>query len=341
MFLFFTVFLISGVLLMPLTQAKDTWKSFPQRMADQINYGASDTITNFFIGGEGKSGKNGGTTEYEISTSNDNGQKSTLFEWVAADGAASTEKGGSGKTFKDTFGAFMNGCGMIAFALAIAAALVRYYNNVDRGADPVEQFFKFLVEILIVGILMLKLADLIGYIAKIGSVLIEQVHKAAGGSSDNTVPLLYYLGFTKDKDDNDVKIGGLKWLRAMAILFIPWIFSLLLTIASYFVAFSILIEIAIRRLFMPFAVADIYGEGLRSPGMRYIKKYFAAFIKIVVCLAVCIITAQLNSLVSSELADDATLFSVIAHIFMSIALNFTAVGVMLKGGEYANDIVGA
>ncbi|MGN0240218.1 MAG: hypothetical protein ACI4CS_00875 [Candidatus Weimeria sp.] len=333
-FVFLSVFLITAVSLFPTANA-ESWKYFPQRMCDQINTGVSKIITSFFLGSSSvqKSSDDQDSVDMDIGGDQDNG--SDLYQWVIGTR--------SGDSIKDepVLVNFMNGCGVIAFAIAVLIALVRYSDAVEKGADPMEQFFKFLIEIMIVGILMLKLTDIIGLIAKAGTALISQLTPTG---DDVTGISLVDLGLAKD--EHDAKIGGLKWLRAVAILFLPWIASYLLTIAAYFVAFSILLELGIRRIFMPFAVADIYGEGLRSPGMRYLKKYFAAFVKIMICLAVSYLAGALNSILAQSVSKpaggaSATIFQVLGYVFMMIALNFTSISVMLKGGEYANDIVGA
>ena len=43
---------------------------------------------------------------------------------------------------------------------------------------------------------------------------------------------------------------------------------------------SNVVEIVLRHLMLPLAIANISHEGVRSAGVRYIKKYFGCFIKI-------------------------------------------------------------
>lgn len=333
LFIFLAVFLITTVSFFPSAQA-ESWKYFPQRMCDQINTGVSKTITAFFLGSSSVEKSSDDQDAVDMDIAGDQEDGSELYQWVI---------GTSTPSIKDepVLVGFMNGSAIIAFVIACLLAAWRYGQNLERGADPTEQLFKLLIEIMIVGILILKLSDIIDKIAQMGTALIGQLQP----TEDNVTGLsLKDLGLSKDT--HDAKIGGLKWLRAVAILFLPWVASYLLTIMSYFVAFSILIELGIRRIFMPFAVADIYGEGLRSPGMRYIKKYFAAFVKIMVCLAVSYVAGALNKVLAEGVVKPTdgtgqTIFQVIGYVFMTIALNMTAISVMMKGGEYANDIVGA
>lgn len=62
-------------------------------------------------------------------------------------------------------------------------------------------------------------------------------------------------------------------------------------------SFGLFFEIAIRKCFMPIAVANIFGEGFRSSGARYIQKYFATCLRI----AILIMIAQMAQIVQWEM----------------------------------------
>lgn len=330
LFVLLCVLFGTTVILFP-TASAESWKLFPQRMCDQINTGVSKTITTFFLGSSSVQKSSGDKDAVDLNVDGDSDDGSKLYQWVIGTGKDSIKD-------EPVLNTFMNGCALIAFAVAFVIALKRYFDNVEKGADAMEQFFRFLVEILIVGIIMLKLTDIIGLIANAGTALISQLTPAQDNVSGIS---LKDLGLAKS--DKDAKVGGLKWIRAVAILFLPWIASYLLTIAAYFVSFSILLELAIRRIFMPFAVQNIYGEGFASPGIRYLKRYFGGFVKIMICLAVCYVSSALNKVLLTGVSQpngDNSIFQVLGYVFMTIALNFTSISVMIKGGEYANDILG-
>ncbi len=108
-------------------------------------------------------------------------------------------------------------------------------------------------------------------------------------------------------------------------------------IAAKFLALQILIEIGLRRFFAPLAVADVYAEGLRSPGVRYFKKYLAVFLKLAVALLACKIGTKLTEMIPTvdSVADG------FSFVFDVLVINFTVIGMMFKGGEIANDVMGA
>lgn len=49
---------------------------------------------------------------------------------------------------------------------------------------------------------------------------------------------------------------------------------------------AILMEIWLRYAFFPVAIADIAGNGMRSPGIQYMKKFFALYVRAGACLVV-------------------------------------------------------
>ena len=101
------------------------------------------------------------------------------------------------------------------------------------------------------------------------------------------------------------------------------------------VAFSIILELGVRRIFFPLAIVDVYGEGMRSSGMRYMKKYLACWVRMALCIAVAYLGNLLITTVNSVGGVAA------ADTFLNqIAIGYTTIAVMLKGQDVANDIVG-
>ena len=100
-----------------------------------------------------------------------------------------------------------------------------------------------------------------------------------------------------------------------------------------------MIEIGIRRAFMPMAVAEVYQDGLRSPSARYIKKYFSCFLKLAIII---VINALVGTIVSANTNFDGSAGPDVAlgQTTMLVVLSLTTVGMMFRASEFANDIVG-
>lgn len=223
---------------------------------------------------------------------------------------------------------------IIALIFVLGITFIHYFEAIDRGQDPVECTFKILVEFCISTFFLINAEKIMAFIAKLGILLISLISVNAA-EADNTAQREALLIAVSGKTD-----GGMFWfVQCFAILSIPWLMSLLINIAAKFVIIQLLLELAIRRAFASLAITDIYKEGLRSPGMRYMKKYLAAFIKLMICAFIATLLPNILIAASGDSFDSVA--KAFDYVFSLIAINFAAIGGMLKAGDVANDIIGA
>ena len=227
----------------------------------------------------------------------------------------------------------------IAALWCIAIAMARFIQNVDKGIDPFEAIFKILIEICVVIIFIMYLERIIGLLCNIGiqiTTMINESGKQSSGSaglksadeiSMDAVNafLIKLVGKTE---------GTLGWrMETSLMLFLPWVLSIAVNLGAKLACYQVLIEIGIRRMFTPLAIGDIYQEGLRSPGVRYLKKLLAAFLKITIIV-------MLGYFGHALALEGTTDVNGLTYCFNLIIVDFTCVTIMFKAGEYANDIVG-
>lgn len=222
---------------------------------------------------------------------------------------------------------------IIALIFVLGITVIHFFEAIDRGRDPVECTFKILVEFCISTFFLINAEKIMAFIAKLGILLISLI-SVNSAEIDNTAQREALLIAVSGKTD-----GGMFWfIKCFAILSIPWLMSLLIIIAAKCVIIQLMLELAIRRAFASLAITDMYKEGLRSPGMRYIKKYLAAFIKLMICAFITILLPKILIVASPDtFSNVSTAFS---YMFTIIAINFAAIVAMLKAGEQANDIIG-
>lgn len=229
---------------------------------------------------------------------------------------------------------FYNSIKVLGAMWVIILALSRMLTNIEREEDKMQCIFKAMLEIGIAGMLIMYLGELMNGIMLIGTAINDNVSGLLPSGDSASVEAAKQLLRTMTGKDH----GSFAWeIYAFAMLAFPWICSLLLSVAAKFMMYQLYFEIGIRRAFAPIAVADIYQEGLRSPGARYFKRFFAVYIKI----AMCYMAAWLCQSLSGAAGSYADTGGAIKYIFEIIAINFTCIGVMMKAGEMANDVVGA
>ena len=102
----------------------------------------------------------------------------------------------------------------------------------------------------------------------------------------------------------------------------------IVNLAINWVVFAILIELAIRYIFTPIAIADLYSEGFHSNGMRWIKKLLSC------CIAggLIYISMYAANILKTQLTG--------IHPLQTAAINLTMVGFFAKSRQIADEIVG-
>lgn len=222
--------------------------------------------------------------------------------------------------------------------LAMIIAVSHLFSNLEKGMEQMEAIWKVLIELLITGLLLANMNTIVTKLCEFGNIIISQVSGAVGELPIMSVANCEAI-LTALVDD---KMGGLSWqIKTTLILLVPWVLSLFVKLATKFCVYQVALEIGIRKIFLPLAIADIYQEGLRSPGVRYLKKLVACFLKIAMCASVGIIIAAIvtEDMITGVIGGERD--GIMALIWSLIALNATGVGFMLKGGEVANDVTGA
>lgn len=252
--------------------------------------------------------------------------------------------------FMSPYIGFYNVLKIMGATIILALALSRVFTNIDKGTDPMEAVFKVLIEIAIAGIFCM-------YIDKIFSILTQlglELCKLLGDGGITSTEILSQNGVVEfpveswdlvaklSSDDFADKIddGSAELFETIAItmdLLFPWVAMLIMKIVAKFAVYQVAIEIMIRRFFAPIAVVDVYQEGIRSPGARYIKKYFATVLKLLMIVFICILTNDLGQ----NLLEDKENMTAWTYMSSLILVNLTGISLFFKTAEYTNDIVGA
>lgn len=233
----------------------------------------------------------------------------------------------------DNFAGAYNVLKIIALTWALIIATVRLFQNIEDGKDPVESTFKVLIEILVVGLVIINVDAIVDIVVQIGNIIVDSFTATAYNAPNGVTPdQMLQIVF---KATN----GGWTWrLQAMAVLILPFACTAIIKVVAQFLIIQIVLEIGLRKIFLPLAIAEIYQEGLRSPGVRYLKRLISVFIKLAVCIAVTMVIQTVTATLIGQLGTDEK--GVMDYLMTCVLVNFTAVGLMFKGSEIANDVLG-
>lgn len=99
-------------------------------------------------------------------------------------------------------------------------------------------------------------------------------------------------------------------------------------LASSLTVYAVVIEIGLRYMFTPIAIADLYSERFRSNGWMWLKKLFAVSMQGAVIFMIIYSVDVLKNAIDT------------ASIITNTAINLTMIGMFAKSRQIANDIIG-
>lgn len=214
-----------------------------------------------------------------------------------------------------------------AAAIAVLFIYINVIQEVIHGQDKVESFIRGLIKGIIVVILVLFLPRILTELENLGNGLYD----ALTGAMSETLTDDPDIGFKASVFSEKKGLGG--FLARVVGTFFPWMLAELSIIVAQVLAYSILIELTIRKMFSPLAVANISIEGFRGPGLRWFKRYIALYIRMIIIYALSYVNTVMLTVIVQQLSGVKAAFGV-------IVVNFTIVSMMIKSSELANEIMG-
>lgn len=239
--------------------------------------------------------------------------------------------------------------------IAIAASLLVIYffqdlmNQASKDLFSFEKLVVMFIRMLIAFCVLIYSNDIINMTIDLGRAFVAMVQSISSSDAD--------FGFTIFQKPDYIEeykglIGGIRGACAMGSLLVPWVISWLADIMGKFLITSTTVMLSVRLVFSPMAIVQIFEDGSRSSGMRYIKSMIAEALSLAVMLAIIIAaTAFAGSLTGeamtaaggtfslkpSELNDSLTFTAFIPVIVSKLVI----VGGMASGSKIAHDVMGA
>ena len=233
---------------------------------------------------------------------------------------------------------------MIDIFMGAGVALATIYlvfTLMDRSASQgssSEMLYRTLIEYVFAIIFILYSLDMVQGAAAIGAAAVEDVQTVlADGGLSSSGTLTTELDAIKNGDSH-------KWEKAISYigmlaftLMLPAICAVIGQVLVIVACMSRGITFIIYGCFTPIAVADVFKDGMRSSGVRYIKKIIALALQGPVIL-LCVIGSRA---LQSSLAESTSGATGMLGAFYNLGLTFVTVMLVFKSQSFANDIVGA
>ena len=142
----------------------------------------------------------------------------------------------------------------------------------------------------------------------------------------------------------DLADGIFTGIGCMAMLLLPAIITAGLGIFLSLIFISRVIEMSVRMMFAPIACADIFSEGTRGGGFRYIKKFVAIGIQPAIIVGVYLmaskISISLGGVKTIQGGGTDAFLQLLKVTSNQLLMNIVGVTLAFKAQGIANDILG-
>lgn len=268
---------------------------------------------------------------------------------------------------------------MNIFAAIACSMLILYFfmdlvDQAKRDMFSLEKLIVSFIKFLAAFVVLLCLKDLVTYVVQIGNFLYLTLSSEGSGTLHDAIvsgssarirlfdeiPLgdsgrtsFYempdWTTATEEAFGDEYNVLSIiKNIQIYVICAIAGVIGFIAKIAGYFICTSNAVLVIARVVFSPIAVVQLFEDGSRSAGMRYLKGLAADCIT----MAVIIIILYAASAITSGLVVDLTSISEINFSNLNNVITFgnlaiilvpelVAIGAMASGGKIAHDIMGA
>lgn len=233
-------------------------------------------------------------------------------------------------------------------AVCVIYFLLEIADKMTEKMLSLEQLFVLLLRLVLAVLLINQCVPLLKGFIQFGDVLMAELN-------DANIATTLFDTYGDDIRDAMEDIGKFAAVGYAMKLIIPYLIVLVSNVVVYFIAISRSIELTIRMIFAPLAVANIYHDMQRSEGFRYMKKVLALSLQSAVCLGICIATsavlqniggdpeALLTVLEAGELDIEIFLNQYVlggTDYMLTLGILLARVGLMTSSMKICNDIVG-
>ena len=265
----------------------------------------------------------------------------------------------------------MNIFAAIACSLLIMYFFINLVDQASRDMYSIEKLVIAFIKMITAFIILLYLSTIMGSLVNMGSAFYDVLNEKAPElmtATASDVGVQYQVGSDTPVEIADAeKFAGIKdafideysgWkgfkehLGLGAISLIPMLIMWLASLATLFLVMSNMIQILIRGVCAPLAVVQLFDEGMRSSGIKYLKKFgalcftFAVFA--LINQATVLVGTQLASLMTGTIVngqiitkDNIDNVLTLKSMGLFALVKVTGIGAMIGAGRISDEIWGS
>lgn len=229
----------------------------------------------------------------------------------------------------------MQGLGM---SIAVLFFLISLVELTTQDRMNIEVFVKFFAKLAIAIGVLLYLDRIVEGVWGFGEALARGIkYNAAGLNFENDIQNAIQA------ENAGALAGGFNLiidvLKTLVTLAPMLLVSSLLILVCYIISFSRIIELAVRVMFLPIAVALISDDGWRGAGGRYIRKFVANVCQLAVLIGIAVVTdIVINKAATASIGQLGGMSQCVSIV---VGCGIACIAVMFKSIGIVNDVFGA
>ncbi|MCI6998602.1 MAG: type IV secretion system protein [Eubacterium sp.] len=279
-----------------------------------------------------------------------NGLLNDIADFLSTINSATTDALNNG-IISDAIGIFKG----LAASLVILFFLVELLNEAQKDFVTFERLTVMLMRLLAVTIIVMNLELVVNGLEELSVTIFDAV-KDLAGSTSNSFEIFgenASTGYRYSEVEDDLKdaLGDAGIKQALMVilqLLIPWLISRLCYVVAYVIAVGRSIELIVRAIFSPIGVANLFEDGTRSSGIRYLKKFAACALQLGAIAVILYASSALCNTLIDTLSDGYmtitkdNILDVLASsaLWSMSAIQLSVIGITLKAQGICNDILG-
>lgn len=279
-----------------------------------------------------------------------NGLLNDIADFLSTINSATTDALNNG-VISDAIGIFKG----LAASLVILFFLVELLNEAQKDFVTFERLTVMLMRLLAVTIIVMNLELVVNGLEELSVTIFDAVKDLAGNSSnsfeifgENAATGYRYSEVEDDLKDALGDAGIKQALMVILQLLIPWLICRLCYVVAYVIAVGRSIELIVRAIFSPIGVANLFEDGTRSSGIRYLKKFASCALQLGAIAVILYASSALCNTLIDTLSDGYmtitkdNILDVLASsaLWSMSAIQLAVIGITLKAQGICNDILG-
>lgn len=225
----------------------------------------------------------------------------------------------------------------LAYCLIVLYFLLDVIEKSTHEQMSIEHFFRSSIKLVVAVFFIENSLEILEALLNFSNALTNEITSRVGsidftdGFGESVLESYY-----RDIDNASGITGVFLCIGFVLQLILPFVVIWVCSLVTTLVVWSRAIEIGVRGALAPLGMADLFTEGTKGAGFRYLKKYLAVLLQGAIIMLILFCYQAINAGLTSGAAS----MEPIKVAFSQCTVSLTVMSMLLKTQNLANDLVG-